>query len=205
MRGTGKFRLKSLDWVTNKFWLCRVWDIVPVAIQQEVQYALLQCIQSICRRTESSESEKNSLCKTVAFIHEFDATRGHGWPQLDECLQELVSHESSWSKRELYYKFIYASPAMVADTPVPDLMSNIQSGLQAIPTASLSISAMEAAIAIFQADDRATKMSPLMSAILEVTTSLLPALSNDFKALLFLGRSFHACCLPKRKIPWKQP
>lgn len=139
-----------------------------MAIQRDVQISLLDCIRQITQRPESGGSEKNSLCKTIAHVYELDASRGHGWPQFDSCLQELVSQEANWSTRELYYTIAYENPAMFGDAPLPELMGNLRLGLQAISTANLSISPIEAAIAVLQVVDRALQMIDLLPLILDV-------------------------------------
>jgi hypothetical protein len=147
-----------------------IWDTVPVATQKQTQTTLLECIERIALRGDSTEGEKNSLCKTVAFLHEMDITRGHAWPALETCLQRLVSDEKSTrDQQDLYYKFLYENPAMVADAPIPDLIRNLINGLQAISSPNhLSISSIEAAVAVLQVDDRAVEMLDVVPNILDV-------------------------------------
>lgn len=116
-------------------------------------------------------SERNSLCKTIAFLHELDSSRGYAWPALEETLRELAlsTGNTARDRHDLYFTFIYENPAMVADTPLHVLVDNLRTGLLHINAMDHpTITALQAAVAVLQVDDRAPKMQELVPAILDV-------------------------------------
>ncbi|KAK9900799.1 ARM repeat-containing protein [Cystobasidium minutum MCA 4210] len=168
----------------------KLWDVIAVSTQNAVQKALLDCFEN--EQSAESEREAKTLCRTCSYILELNNASGHGWPELDDTLRNLLSPTASLNRQKLFYAFISEYPTVVADMSISDLTQSLRHGLGALDKdVSLTADALKACVAVLKFDDRFEEFKGLIPEMLNTlplfhARSAAPELSKSLYHLLDL-------------------